>query len=172
VLQENMMNNTKCWWEFEWASAWGRINGIHHYNYHKTTFNQHRLSSDIPDMDSQVEESKLTSMFHDLELTMLGIPHPWIVTFLKKNPNRIGKRLPFVAKCFQWNSTMITFCDIQSQIFQEMFLNRCNQERKGLETKHNEQKIHVGNIIALKNTFILLNIIHSTTTKKTQLHHH
>ncbi len=31
VLQENMMNNTKCWWELEWTSAWGKIDGIHHY---------------------------------------------------------------------------------------------------------------------------------------------
>jgi len=37
VLQENMMNNTKCQQEFEWASAWSIINGIHHYNYRKTT---------------------------------------------------------------------------------------------------------------------------------------
>jgi len=38
MLQENMMNNTKCRQEFEWISAWGRIDGIHHYNYRKTTF--------------------------------------------------------------------------------------------------------------------------------------
>jgi hypothetical protein len=59
VLQENMMNNTKGGWELEWAPAWSRIDGIHHYNYCKATSDQHRLSSDIPDMDSRVEESKL-----------------------------------------------------------------------------------------------------------------
>jgi hypothetical protein len=58
VLQENMMNNTKCQWEFEWTPAWGRTDGIHHYNYRKTTSDQHYMSSDILDMDSQVEESK------------------------------------------------------------------------------------------------------------------
>jgi len=36
----------------------GKIDVIHHYNYHKTRSNQHRLSSNIPDMDGQVEESK------------------------------------------------------------------------------------------------------------------
>jgi hypothetical protein len=60
VLQENMMNNTKWQKEFEWTPAWGRIDGIHHFNYHKTTFDQHRLSSNIHDMDSQVQESKST----------------------------------------------------------------------------------------------------------------
>jgi hypothetical protein len=60
VLQENMMTNTKCQQELEWPSAWGRINGIHHYYYRKVASDQHRLSFDIPDMDSQVEESKLT----------------------------------------------------------------------------------------------------------------
>jgi hypothetical protein len=58
VPKENMMNSTKCWRELEWALAWGKRDGIHHYNYHKTTSNQHRLSSNIPDMDSQMEESK------------------------------------------------------------------------------------------------------------------
>jgi hypothetical protein len=52
VLQENMMNNTKCRREFDWALAWGRIDGIHHYNYLKTTSNQHCPSSNIPNMDS------------------------------------------------------------------------------------------------------------------------
>jgi len=33
---------------------------IHRYSYHKVASNQHRLSFDIPDMDSQVEESKST----------------------------------------------------------------------------------------------------------------
>jgi len=60
VLQKNMMNRTKGWQELEWAMAWGKINGIHHYNYRKATFDQHRLSSNILDMDSQVEESKST----------------------------------------------------------------------------------------------------------------
>ncbi len=45
VLQKNMMNITKCQHELEWAPAWGRINGIHHYNYHQATSDQHRLSS-------------------------------------------------------------------------------------------------------------------------------
>jgi hypothetical protein len=35
VLQENMMSSTKCRRQLEWASAWGRIDGIHHYNYGK-----------------------------------------------------------------------------------------------------------------------------------------
>jgi hypothetical protein len=30
VLQENMMNSMKCRWELEWASTWGKIEGIHH----------------------------------------------------------------------------------------------------------------------------------------------
>jgi hypothetical protein len=60
VLQENMMDNTKCQWELEWALAWGKIDGIHHYNYHKAGFDQHCPSFDILDMDSQVQESKLT----------------------------------------------------------------------------------------------------------------
>jgi hypothetical protein len=57
VLQENMMNNTKCRRELEWTLTWGIIDGIHHYNYHKTERDQHHLPSDIFDMDSQVEES-------------------------------------------------------------------------------------------------------------------
>jgi hypothetical protein len=52
VLQKNMMNNIKCHRELEWAPAWGRIDGIHHYNYRKATSNQHCLSSHILDMDS------------------------------------------------------------------------------------------------------------------------
>jgi hypothetical protein len=60
VLQENTMNSTKWWRELEWALAWGKIDGIHHYNYRKATSNHHRLSFDIPSMDSQVEESKPT----------------------------------------------------------------------------------------------------------------
>jgi hypothetical protein len=60
VLQKNMMNNTKCRQELEWAPIWGIIDGIHHYNYRKATFDQHRLSSNILDINSQVEESKLT----------------------------------------------------------------------------------------------------------------
>jgi hypothetical protein len=47
VLQENMMNNTKCWQELEWVPDWGRIDGIHHCNYCKITFDQHHLSSNI-----------------------------------------------------------------------------------------------------------------------------
>jgi hypothetical protein len=38
VLQEIMMNNTKCWQELEWALIWGKIDGIHHYNYRKVAF--------------------------------------------------------------------------------------------------------------------------------------
>jgi hypothetical protein len=53
-----MMNSTKCRQELKWASAWGKIDGIHHYNYRKAAFDQYRLSFDIPDMDSQVEEFK------------------------------------------------------------------------------------------------------------------
>jgi len=49
VLQENMMNNTKCWRELEWVSDWGRIDGIHHYKYCKITSDQHHLFSNIPD---------------------------------------------------------------------------------------------------------------------------
>jgi hypothetical protein len=33
--------------------------GIHHYNYRKAASDEHHLSSDIFDMDSQVEELKL-----------------------------------------------------------------------------------------------------------------
>jgi hypothetical protein len=51
-----MMNNTKRQWELEWISTWDRKDGIHHYNYRKATSNQHRLSSNIPDMDSQVQD--------------------------------------------------------------------------------------------------------------------
>jgi len=41
VLQENMMNNTKCWRELEWTLTWSRIDGIHHYNYPKVASDQH-----------------------------------------------------------------------------------------------------------------------------------
>jgi len=54
------MNSTKCQQELEGAPTLSRIDGILHYNYRKATCNQHRLSFDIRDMDSQVEESKLT----------------------------------------------------------------------------------------------------------------
>jgi len=37
-----------------------QIDGIHHYNCYKPTFDHHRLSFDIPDMDNQVEESMST----------------------------------------------------------------------------------------------------------------
>jgi hypothetical protein len=60
VLQQNMMNSTKCQQELERALAWGKIDGIHHYNYRKVASDQHCVSSDIPNMDSQVEEPKLT----------------------------------------------------------------------------------------------------------------
>ncbi len=50
----------KCQRKFEGTLAGGRIDGIHHYNYCKATSNQHHMSFDIPDMDSQVEESKST----------------------------------------------------------------------------------------------------------------
>jgi hypothetical protein len=59
VQQDNIMNSTKCEQELEWALVWGRKDGIHHCNYHKVTFDQHRLSSNILDMDRQVEESRL-----------------------------------------------------------------------------------------------------------------
>ncbi len=36
------------------------IDGVHHYIYHKVAYDQHRPSFDIPNMDSQVEESKST----------------------------------------------------------------------------------------------------------------
>jgi hypothetical protein len=42
--------------------ARGKRDGIHHYSYRKVTFDQHRLSFDILDMDSQVEESKSNMM--------------------------------------------------------------------------------------------------------------
>jgi len=58
VLWESMMNSTNCRQEFEWAPAWGKKDGIHHYSYRKVTSDQHRLSSNIPNMDNQVEESK------------------------------------------------------------------------------------------------------------------
>jgi hypothetical protein len=54
VVQEIMMNNTKCQRYLEWTSTWDRKDGIHHYSYRKTTSDQHCLSYDIPDMDSQV----------------------------------------------------------------------------------------------------------------------
>jgi hypothetical protein len=38
MLQENMMKNTKCRHELEWVPAWGKIDGIHHYNYCKAAF--------------------------------------------------------------------------------------------------------------------------------------
>jgi hypothetical protein len=42
------------------SSSLRQKNGIHHCNYHKAAFDQHRLFFDIPDMDSQVVESKST----------------------------------------------------------------------------------------------------------------
>jgi hypothetical protein len=62
VLQENMMNNTKCRQELNWALVRGRKDGVHHRNYRKITSDQHRLSSNILDMDSQVGEFKFIVM--------------------------------------------------------------------------------------------------------------
>jgi hypothetical protein len=55
---ELIMNNTNCQKELEWVPAWSKRDHIHHYSYCKAAFDQHRLSSDIHDMDNQVEESK------------------------------------------------------------------------------------------------------------------
>jgi hypothetical protein len=62
-----------------WVSplARGRIDGIHHYNYRKTTFDHHHLSFDIPDMDRQVEESKFDK-WHDAQF----LEWSWIVRSL------------------------------------------------------------------------------------------
>jgi len=59
-VESRCYKRTWCRWELKWALAWGKIDGIHHYNYRKAASNRHRLSFDVRDMDSVVKESKLT----------------------------------------------------------------------------------------------------------------
>ncbi len=121
VLQENMMNSTKSRRELEWVPNWGKIDGIHHYNYYKITSDQHHLSSNIPDIF--FFNFKYTWKFY-LKTNFFYFLHAIVVELA--DADRYAAPLlfhyvpfPSVRYLLQFRSTFVT---VSSNIYQHPFV--------------------------------------------------